>query len=76
MAGSPRPRPPPSARSTGALAVLHGGLRLPGLMECLRGTAVTSGMIFLILLGAETFNAFLAQTQNAVLLPMRSSNRA
>ena len=56
------------AFGTGALAVLHGGLRLPGLMECLRGTAVTSGMIFLILLGAETFNAFLAQTQTPMLL--------
>ncbi|EKE44567.1 hypothetical protein OCGS_1405 [Oceaniovalibus guishaninsula JLT2003] len=53
---------------TGALAILHGGMRLKGIAECLRGTALTSGMIFLILLGAETFNAFLAQTRTPVML--------
>ena len=51
------------AFGAGVLAILHGGMRLRGLMECLRGTATTTAMIFLILLGAETFNAFLAQTQ-------------
>ncbi len=56
------------AFGTGILAMVHGGLRLAGLMACLRGTAVTSGMIFLILLGAESFNAFLAQTQTPMLL--------
>ncbi|KGJ04251.1 TRAP transporter, DctM subunit [Paracoccus halophilus] len=56
------------AFGTGLLAILHGGLRLQGLMACLRGTATTSAMIFLILLGAETFNAFLAQTQTPMLL--------
>ncbi|MBU3029005.1 TRAP transporter large permease [Paracoccus marinaquae] len=56
------------AFGTGVLAVTHGGLRLSGLMACLRGTATTSAMIFLILLGAETFNAFLAQTQTPMLL--------
>lgn len=56
------------AFGAGLLAVLHGGLRLRGLMECLRGTANTSAMIFLILLGAETFNAFLAQTQTPMLM--------
>ncbi|MFV0386913.1 TRAP transporter large permease [Paracoccus sp. (in: a-proteobacteria)] len=62
------------AFGTGVLAVLHGGLRIKGLMECLRGTASTSGMIFLILLGAETFNAFLAQTQTPMLLANAISN--
>jgi C4-dicarboxylate transporter, DctM subunit len=55
------------AFGAGALAVLHGGMRLKGLLECLRGTATTSAMIFLILLGAEMFNAFLAQTRTPML---------
>jgi tripartite ATP-independent transporter DctM subunit len=55
------------AFGTGVLAVLHGRMRLAGLLECLRGAATTSAMIFLILLGAETFNAFLAQTQTPML---------
>ncbi|TBN38970.1 TRAP transporter large permease [Paracoccus subflavus] len=53
---------------TGLLAVLYGGMRLRGIADCLRGTAVTSAMIFLILLGAEIFNAFLAQTRTPMLL--------
>ncbi len=48
------------AFGTGALAVTHGRMRLDGLIECLYGTAQTTGMIFLILIGAELFNAFLA----------------
>lgn len=56
------------AFGTGVLAVLHGGMRLRGIADCLRGTAGTTGMIFLILLGAETFNAFLAQTQTPMML--------
>lgn len=56
------------AFGAGLLAFLHGGLRMAGLMACLRGTAATSAMIFLILLGAETFNAFLAQTQTPMLM--------
>ena len=56
------------AFGAGLLAFLNGGLRLSGLMDCLRGTASTTGMIFLILLGAEMFNAFLAQTQTPMLL--------
>jgi TRAP-type C4-dicarboxylate transport system permease large subunit len=43
-------------------------MRLTGIARCLRGTATTSAMIFLILLGAETFNAFLAQTRTPMLL--------
>ena len=56
------------AFGTGVLAVLHGGMRLRGIADCLRGTAGTTGMIFLILLGAEIFNAFLAQTQTPMML--------
>lgn len=56
------------AFGAGLLAFLHGGMRLSGLMACLRGTASTTAMIFLILLGAEMFNAFLAQTQTPMLL--------
>jgi C4-dicarboxylate transporter, DctM subunit len=41
------------------IAVLHGGMRLEGFLEALRETAQTSAMIFLILLGAGVFNAFL-----------------
>ncbi|TPE53233.1 TRAP transporter large permease [Amaricoccus solimangrovi] len=55
------------AFGTGILAILRGGMRLAGLLECLRGAANTSAMIFLILLGAEIFNAFLAQTQTPML---------
>lgn len=56
------------AFGAGVLAFLHGGMRFSGLMACLRGTASTTAMIFLILLGAEMFNAFLAQTQTPMLL--------
>jgi tripartite ATP-independent transporter DctM subunit len=51
------------AFSTGTLAFVHGGMRLTGLIECLRGTAETTAMIFLILLGAALYNAFLALTR-------------
>ena len=50
------------ALATGALAWRQGGLRWRGLAECLTGTAVTTGMIFLILLGADLLNVFLALT--------------
>jgi tripartite ATP-independent transporter DctM subunit len=51
------------AFSTGALAFVRGGMRLAGLIECLKGTAETTAMIFLILLGAALYNAFLALTR-------------
>ena len=50
------------AFGTGVLAIVHGGMRWKGVMECLYSTAQTTAMIFLILLGAETFNAFLGLT--------------
>src|SRR3546814_12158680 len=34
------------------------GLR--DLVDCLRDTAISTGMIFMILIGAETFNSFMA----------------
>lgn len=57
------------ACSTGLLAALHGGMRLPGLLDCLKETAKATAMIFLILLGAELFNAFLALTR----MPMEAA---
>jgi tripartite ATP-independent transporter DctM subunit len=51
--------------TVGALffAVVLGGMRWGGLIECLYGTAEATGMIFLILLGADVLNVFLALTQ-------------
>lgn len=48
------------AASTCILAVTLGGMRWQGLKESLLSTAVTTGMIFLVLLGAELFSAALA----------------
>jgi tripartite ATP-independent transporter DctM subunit len=47
-------------------AIWLGGMRWDGLMECLYGTAEATGMIFLILLGADVLNVFLALTQMPV----------
>jgi tripartite ATP-independent transporter DctM subunit len=51
--------------TVGALffAVWLGGMRWSGLLECLYGTAEATGMIFMILLGADVLNVFLALTQ-------------
>jgi C4-dicarboxylate transporter, DctM subunit len=51
------------AVATGALAFIQGGLRWQGLKDCLLETAITSAMIFFIVLGASIFNSFLALTQ-------------
>ncbi len=48
---------------TGAMALFAGRMRGRGLVECLLGTAQQSAMIFLILFGAEIFNAALALSQ-------------
>ena len=45
------------------VAVGVGGMRWAGLKAALLQTAETAGMIFLILLGADVFNAFLALSQ-------------
>lgn len=48
------------AAATGILAVTLGGMRWEGLKESLISTTVTTGLIFLVLLGAELFSAALA----------------
>ncbi len=48
------------AAATGLLAVALGGMRWQGLKESLLSTAETTGLIFLVLLGAELFSAGLA----------------
>lgn len=45
------------------VSVVVGGMRWAGLKAALLQTAETAGMIFLILLGADVFNAFLALSQ-------------
>lgn len=51
------------ALATGLAAWRSGGLKGAGLMECLYGTAKGTGMMFLILLGADTLNSFMALSQ-------------
>lgn len=51
------------AAAVGALAFLFGHMRWRELRACLIDTAETTALIFLILMGAEIFNAFLALTQ-------------
>ena len=51
------------AVATGLLALFQGHMGWQGLKECLLGAAEASAMIFLILLGAELFNGFLALTR-------------
>jgi tripartite ATP-independent transporter DctM subunit len=48
------------AAATFGIAVTLGGMRWPGLKEALLSTAETTGLIFLVLLGAELFSASLA----------------
>ncbi len=59
---------PTEAASVGAVgtflvAVWRGGMRRQGIVDSLLATALTSGMICLILLGADVFNAFLGFSQ-------------
>ncbi|MBY0467032.1 MAG: TRAP transporter large permease [Burkholderiales bacterium] len=49
--------------ATAFVAWRSGGLRGRGFMQCMYGTAAATGMIFLILLGADVLNVFLALTQ-------------
>ncbi len=51
------------AFGTFLIAITRGGMRLKGFTEALLGTAQTTAMIFLILLGAAIFNAFLGFSQ-------------
>ena len=48
---------------TGILALTQGKMRWEGFLTCIWGAARSTAMIFLILLGAEIFNAFLALTR-------------
>lgn len=48
------------AAATGVLAVTLGGMRWQGLKESLLSTTMTTGLIFVVLLGAELFSAALA----------------
>ncbi|MDH1443249.1 TRAP transporter large permease [Pseudomonas sp. GD03721] len=51
------------AAACGLLAVFQGGMRWAGIRASLLGTAETSAMIFLVLLGADLLNSGLALTQ-------------
>jgi len=52
--------------ATGIAAWKSGGLKNGGLLECIYGTATGTGMMFLILLGADMLNAFMAVSQMPV----------
>jgi C4-dicarboxylate transporter DctM subunit len=54
------------AAACGVLAVVTGGMRRAGLIDSLLGTAQATGMIYLVLLGADMLNATLALTQMPV----------
>ena len=49
--------------ATGLTAWASGGLKGQGFLDCMYGAAATTGMIFLILLGADVLNIFLALSQ-------------
>ena len=51
------------AGGTGLIAILSKNFKLNDLIDVIESTAVTSAMIFLVLLGAEFFNSFIALTQ-------------
>ena len=54
------------AFATGVIGYLQGGLDRRAFMHCLLATANASAIIFLILFGADIFNAFLALTRMPV----------
>ncbi|GAB1385939.1 TRAP transporter large permease [Melaminivora sp.] len=51
------------AAACGILAVVSGGLRVEGFLKSVYGTAHATGMIFLVLIGADLLNASLALSQ-------------
>lgn len=55
------------AVGTFLIAVTKGGMRMEGFLDALLGTASTTAMIFLILLGAAVFNAFLGFSELPIL---------
>ncbi len=58
------------AAGTGLVALVNGGLNWRGLGQAITGTAVSTGMIFFIVLGAAVYNGFLAFSQ----LPQEAAN--
>ncbi|THV23035.1 TRAP transporter large permease [Peteryoungia ipomoeae] len=48
------------AVATGLVALINGGLDPKSLLACFKETAISTGMIFFIILGASVFNSFLA----------------
>ncbi|MEQ8356051.1 MAG: TRAP transporter large permease [Kiloniellaceae bacterium] len=58
------------AAGTGLVALFNGGLTWRGLGEAITGTAISTGMIFFIVLGAAVYNGFLAFSQ----LPQETAN--
>lgn len=58
------------AAGTGLMALANGGLDWRGLGESITGTAISTGMIFFIVLGAAVYNGFLAFSQ----LPQETAN--
>ncbi|HEY2629442.1 MAG TPA: TRAP transporter large permease, partial [Usitatibacter sp.] len=54
------------AAACGALAIIGGGMRWPGVLASLLGTAQATAMIFLVLLGADMLNTALALSQMPV----------
>lgn len=48
------------AAGAGLVAFVNGGLDRKSLIDCFKETAVSTGMIFFIILGASVFNSFLA----------------
>src|SRR3546814_15875457 len=52
------------------MALANGGLDWRGLGESITGTAISTGMIFFIVLGAAVYNGFLAFSQ----LPQETAN--
>ncbi len=49
--------------ATAIVALTSGGLRGKGFMECIYGAAASTGMIFMILIGADVLNVFLVLTR-------------
>lgn len=58
------------AAGTGLIAIFNGGLSFNSFLEALLETAVSTGMIFFIVLGASVFNTFLGFSQ----LPQEAVN--
>lgn len=51
------------AAACGVLAIVSGGMRFKGLVDCALGTAQATAMIFLVLMGADMLNTALALSQ-------------